>query len=83
MSCGVGHRQTQLRFSIAVAVVWASSYSSDSTPSLGTSISCGYGPKKKKQFKEISKNAMYDFVMSSSKIGKIQSMVLEVRRLWV
>ena len=38
--------QTQLRSHIAVAVVQASSYSSDSTPSLGTSICLGCGPKK-------------------------------------
>ena len=31
---------------IAVAVVQASSCSSDSTPSLGTFICCGCGPKK-------------------------------------
>ena len=32
---------------IAVAVAWASSCSSDSTPSLGISICHGCGPKKK------------------------------------
>ena len=37
---------------VAVAVVWASSYSSDSAPSLGTSICRGRGPKKKKINKE-------------------------------
>jgi len=36
----------RFRSGIAVAVVQASSYSSDSTPSLGTSISCTCGPKK-------------------------------------
>ena len=34
---------------IAVAVAVAGSYSSDSTPSLGTSIGPGCGPKKIKQ----------------------------------
>ena len=38
-----------LRSCVAVAVVSASSYSSISTPSLGTSICHGYGPKKKKK----------------------------------
>ena len=38
--------QTWLRSGVAVAVVEAGSCSSDSTPSLGTSICCGYGPKK-------------------------------------
>ena len=33
---------------VAVAVAQASSYSFDSTPSLGTSIYCGCGPKKRK-----------------------------------
>ena len=41
--------QMWLRSSIAVAVVEASSYSSDLTPSLGTSMCCGCGPKKKKK----------------------------------
>ena len=34
------------RVAVAVAVVWASSYSSDSIPSLGTSICQVCGPKK-------------------------------------
>ena len=34
---------------IAMAVAQASSYSSDSTPSLGTSICCTNSPKKKKK----------------------------------
>ena len=46
----------QLRSPVAVAVVEASSYSSDSTPGLGTSICHECGPKnrkKKKRKKEI------------------------------
>ena len=38
-----------LRSRVAVAVVSAGSYSSDSTPSLGTSIYCGCSPKKTKR----------------------------------
>ena len=38
--------QTWLRSRIAVAVVQAGGYNSDSTPTLGTSICCGCGPKK-------------------------------------
>ena len=34
---------------VAVAVVQAGSCSSDLTPSLGTSVCCGYGPKKTKK----------------------------------
>ena len=37
--------QVQLRSCIAVAVVYAGSYSSDLTPNLGTCICYGYGPK--------------------------------------
>ena len=38
----------QIRSPVAVAVVWACSCSSDSTPSQGTSIWCGFSPKKRK-----------------------------------
>ena len=34
---------------VAVAVVWSGSCSSDSTPSLGTSVCRGCGPKKQKK----------------------------------
>ena len=40
--------QARLRCHIAVAVVWISSFSSDSTPSLGASMCCGCGIKKTK-----------------------------------
>ena len=44
------HRsQMRLRSGFAVAVVWADSHSSDSTPSLGASICHGCGPKKTKE----------------------------------
>ena len=42
----------RLESSVAVAVAKASGYSSDSIPSLGTSICCKCGPKKKKEKKE-------------------------------
>ena len=38
--------QMQLQFCVAVAVMWASSCSSDSAPSLGTSIGFRCGPEK-------------------------------------
>ena len=41
--------QMRLGSGIAVAVAQANSYSSDSTPNLGTSICCEWGPKKTKQ----------------------------------
>ena len=40
---------------VAVAVVWAGGYSSDSTSSLGTSICPRCSPKKKKKKKKIHK----------------------------
>ena len=47
--------QMQLGSHLAEAVVQASSYSSDSTPSLGTSICCGCSPKKTKTNKQTNK----------------------------
>ena len=38
---------------VAVAVVQAGRGSSNSTPSLGTSICCGFGPKKTKRNKQL------------------------------
>ena len=46
--------QTRLRSSTAVAVVQADSYSSDSNPSMGTSMCCRYSPKKHPPPKKIS-----------------------------
>ena len=43
--------QTQLGSGVVVTVAWTGSYSSDSTPSLGTSICSRCGPKKKKKEK--------------------------------
>ena len=37
---------------VAVAVVQAGSYSSDSTPDLGNSVCCKYGPEKEKEKKK-------------------------------
>ena len=56
--------QTRLGSCVAVAVVKASSCSSDSTPSLGTSICCRYGPKKqkKKQMKNKSLSSNSDWL---------------------
>ena len=53
--------QMWLRSGVAVAVVWASSYSSDETPSLGTSIChrCGPKKKKKKERKRKKKRSVY------------------------
>ena len=49
MNCGVCRSQTRLGSCVAMAVVSASGYSSDATPSLGTFICLRCGPKKQKQ----------------------------------
>ena len=46
--------QMQLRSGVSVAVMQAGGYSSNSTPSLGTSICLRYGPEKKKLNEENS-----------------------------
>ena len=50
-----GRLQTRLRSGIAVAVVEVGSCSSDLTSSLGTSICCRCGPKKRKRTKRKKK----------------------------
>ena len=64
-----------LRSHIAVAVVQASGYSPDSTPSLGTSIRHKCGPKKtKKKKKKKKKKAtmkIWDFVSKNKHMWKI------------
>ena len=57
MSCGVG-LHTWLGSHVAVAVVQSSSYSSSSSPSLGTSISRRCSPKKKKKKKKHRKGSI-------------------------
>ena len=47
ISIAVGYRYSSDPM-LHVAVVWAGSCSSDSAPSLGTSMCHGYGPKKAK-----------------------------------
>ena len=53
--------QTRLGSHIAVAQVQASSYSSDSTPSLGTSICCRSSPRKGKKTKKKKKDINHTF----------------------
>ena len=57
---------TQLGSHIAAAVVQASAYSLDSTPSLGTSICCEYGPKKQTN----KRNYLIDFYFLKIEIGR-------------
>ena len=52
----------RLRSYVAVAVAQASSCSSDLTPSLGTYICCGCGPKKKKKKINLKKESMFPIV---------------------
>ena len=49
--------QTRLRSQVAVAVLQVGSWSSDSTPSLGTSICQGCGPEKTKRLKKKKKES--------------------------
>ena len=49
--------QMQLRSRVAVAVVQVGSYSSDSTPSLGTSIYHGCNPRKDQKKKKLSRES--------------------------
>ena len=52
--CELWYRpQTRLGLAVAVAVAQAGGYSSDLTPSLGTSVCRGCGPKKTKAKKEL------------------------------
>ena len=61
--------QTRFGFHIAVAVVQISSYSSDSTPSQGTSICRGCGPKNDKNKQINTKNKKQD-----NKVGRSVNM---------
>ena len=63
---------------VAVAAVYASSSSSDSTPSLGTPICCRYGPKKekKKKKKKILKILTKCKIPSDLKVVKITKMMV-------
>ena len=56
--------QTRLRPGIAVAVAQASGYSSDQTPSLGTSMCPRCGPKKTKKINKINKikQSLWEFL---------------------
>ena len=75
MSCGVGCKR--LRSDIAVAVVQASSYSSDSTPSLGNSIYHGCSLKKTKKKK---KNVLFLVVYGMS--SHLLELGQDVHRVW-
>ena len=46
-----------LRSGVAVAMMWAGNYSSDLTPSLGTSIRRGWGSKKKGKKRDLNLKA--------------------------
>ena len=52
--------QMLLRSGVAVAVVWACSYSSNSTPSLGTSIGHRGSRKKKEKKKKPTENKLLE-----------------------
>ena len=56
----------QLRSGVAVAVVQAHSYSSNMTPSLGTSICSRCGPKKKTKKNKKQKNPIPRLVLDQT-----------------
>ena len=62
--------QTWLESGVAVALAEASSYISDQTPSPGTSICCGYGPKKKRKKKK-RKKCMIGFVFQKELCSEV------------
>ena len=55
---------------VAVAVVWAGSLSSDSTPTLGTSMCPGRGPKKTKKKKKNDTNELIRRIETDSQTLK-------------
>ena len=66
----------QLRFGVAAAVVQAGSCSSDSTPSLRTSICCGCSPKKWKEKKR--KREKGNDYKSSNRTHNIMTVLLTI-----
>ena len=74
-----GRSQMWLGSHVAVPVVWAVSCSSDSTPSLGTSICCGCGPKtthtqkKTKKRNIIIENTGFHFTQECNNLSKFPS----------
>ena len=58
--------QTWLGSAVAVAVVQAGSCSAAWTPSLGTSICCGYGPKKTNKQNKTKKHSLLRWVDRAS-----------------
>ena len=69
----------QLWSSVAVAVVEAGSYGSDSTPSLGTSICHRCGPKEQKKKKKKKKNLWNQCSAIQLAVGKLQDCII----LWL
>ena len=62
--------QTWLGSGVAMAVMKASSYSSNSTPSLGTSICRGCGPKKTKDKKKKKREREIEFTEVEKVVAK-------------
>ena len=70
--------QTWLRSGMVVALVQASSCSSDSTPSLGTSICCRCGPKKTKT--KGKKRRKHVFYILQSSIGMPRTLKTDTKQ---
>ena len=69
----------QLGFRVALAVAVAGSYSSDSVPSLGTSICRGCGPKKTKDQKKKKKER--EKKKETTSVGKLSNKLLDKPRV--
>ena len=79
--------QTRLKSGVALVVAQVSSYSSNSTPSLGTSICCGCCPKKtkdRKRNKQTNYTIQYSSQLSDVAIEKCEMVVVQARypQLW-
>ena len=75
--------QTWLGSRIAVAVVEARSYSSDWTPSLGTSTCCGCGPKKSnKKKRKIIKLSLFtdDIILYAENLRKLTKLFKQLQQ---
>ena len=69
--------QMKLGSCIALAVAQAGSYSSDLTPSLGTSTCCGFGPQNKKKKSQMLQTTFFFFLFTSpTKINLTSEMLL-------
>ena len=82
-SCGIGHRCSSDLVLVALAVAVANSSSCDLTPSLGTSIRHGYGPKEqnKKQKTKLLLSRRHEFFVVGVQDTSIKDIAQEGLKL--